>query len=116
MDIDEDSNDVPQCHRRLSKHPAELLSQQPRRVRSRLRFESPPPALNGLTPAFSSQSQDAQWHSSNLRVNLSNFSSSVLASGTILLVSFGRLLDIKDQATSHIVDPVTTLSDSSNFI
>ncbi|KAG0643409.1 hypothetical protein HOY80DRAFT_1033275 [Tuber brumale] len=71
MDIDEDSDDALQCHYRLLKRPAEVFSQQPRRIQSRLRFlteKSPSPALNGLTPAFSSQSQDALQHSGNLRV------------------------------------------------
>ncbi|KAG0643767.1 hypothetical protein HOY80DRAFT_1031967 [Tuber brumale] len=60
-DINEDSNNAPQHDQRLSKCPAKVLVQQPRRGWSRLRFlteESPSLAPNGLTPAFSSQSQD----------------------------------------------------------
>ncbi|KAG0643407.1 hypothetical protein HOY80DRAFT_1033270 [Tuber brumale] len=55
-DIDEDSDDTPQRHYRLSKHPAEILLQQSRMVKSSLRFlteESSSLALNGLTLAFS---------------------------------------------------------------
>ncbi|KAG0643032.1 hypothetical protein HOY80DRAFT_1034790 [Tuber brumale] len=108
-DNDEDSDDALQHHHRLSTHPAEVLLQQQEWYNLliiKLTEKLPSPALNRLTPAFSSQSQDAQWHSGNLRVNSSNFSLSVIASRAIQQVSSRGQPVIEDHTTFDIVNLV----------
>ncbi|KAG0640987.1 hypothetical protein HOY80DRAFT_999717 [Tuber brumale] len=82
----------------------------------KLTEESPSPALNGLTPACLSQSQDAQWRSSNLRVETPNHSHTVLSLGTMIQGSSAHQPVFEDCSMSTIIDPVTTLPDCLNFM
>ncbi|KAG0644305.1 hypothetical protein HOY80DRAFT_1030152 [Tuber brumale] len=68
-DIDEDSDEAPQRHRRVQKRSVEDYSQYQQKAK-RLRFltaDSPSLALTGPTSAFSSQSQQAPIHSGHHR-------------------------------------------------
>ncbi|KAG0641325.1 hypothetical protein HOY80DRAFT_1113339 [Tuber brumale] len=86
-DIDEDSDEAPQRHRRVQKRSVEDYSQHQQRAK-RLRFltaDSPSPALTGPTSVVSSQSQQVQIHSGHLRINSPHFTSSILGSQLILM-------------------------------
>ncbi|KAG0634761.1 hypothetical protein HOY80DRAFT_1059112 [Tuber brumale] len=105
-DIDEDSDEAPQRHRRVQKRFVEYYSQYQQRAK-RLRFltvDSPSPALTGPTSAFSSQSQQVQIHSGHRRVNSPHFTSSILGSQPILTHQNGCQMAEEDNSASDIVD------------
>ncbi|KAG0640121.1 hypothetical protein HOY80DRAFT_1043105 [Tuber brumale] len=117
-DIDEDSDEAPQCHRRVQKRSVKDYSQHQQRAK-RLRFltaDSPSPALTGPTSAFLSQSQQAQIYSGHRRVNSPHFTPSILGSQPILTHQNGCQTAEVDNSASDIVDTVTSLSDRSNFM
>jgi hypothetical protein len=132
-DADDDDDDIRRRPRRAEKRPAEsLLQQQPRRVRSRLRFvsesnnfknniltrktmeDSPSPALNGSSQGVSSQA--AQLHSGHLRVHSSHLSPYEAEGGERTLPAHSRRSVVNlDFPASDIGVPVA-LSAKSNSL
>ena len=82
----------------------------------KLTEDSPSPSLNRSGSVFSSQKQAAQVHSGHLRVNSSYFSPSVLGSEPVLQAPEECQTATENYDVSDITDPITTLSDRSNFM
>ena len=82
----------------------------------KLTEDLPSPSLNISGSVFSSQEQAAQVHSGHHRVNSSYFSPSVLGSEPVLQAPEERQTATENYNVSDITDPITTLSDRSNFM
>ncbi|KAG0644862.1 hypothetical protein HOY80DRAFT_1026849 [Tuber brumale] len=78
--------------------------------------ESPSQNHNGLTPACSSQGEDASPNSGNLKENLSNIAFTVLDSEIILSAIPGHQPAFKVDAMFDIVKSVTQPSDYPNSL